>query len=57
MRIATGLVRGTPRAAMIEERGASLDDVVEKTARALTAAGGDPYHGQAQAVFVEALAI
>jgi SAM-dependent methyltransferase len=55
--IATGQIRGTPRAALIEQRGASLDAVAEKVAAALSAAGGDPYNGHAQAVIVEAVAI
>lgn len=55
--IAVGLVRGTPRATLIEQRGVSLDVVIEKVTDALTSTGGDPYDGQAQAVMVEALAI
>lgn len=53
--IATGQVRGTPRSLLIEKRGASLDEVVEKVTKALTRIGGaDPYRGFAQAVMVEA---
>ena len=53
--IATGQIRGTPRSHLIEQRGASLDDVVEKVTAALTRIGGaDPYRGSAQAVMVEA---
>src|SRR5262249_40058709 len=33
--IATGLIRGTPRAGLIENRGASLDLVIDKVAEAL----------------------
>jgi SAM-dependent methyltransferase len=55
--IATGLIRGTPRASLIEQRGVALASVIDKVAGALTMAGGDPYNGQAQAVIVEALAI
>jgi hypothetical protein len=55
--IATGLVRGTPRAALIEQRGVSLDSVIEKVADALARRGGDPYSAQAHAVFVEAVAV
>jgi hypothetical protein len=51
-----GQIRGTPRAALIAQRGASLDAVAEKVAAALAAAGGDPYNGHAQAVIVEAAA-
>jgi hypothetical protein len=54
--IATGQIRGTPRAALIEKRGVSLDLVVDKATEALTSAGGNPYSGYAQAVVVEARA-
>jgi SAM-dependent methyltransferase len=53
--IATGQIRGTPRSLLIEQRGASLDDVVERVTAALTRIGGaDPYRGSAQAIMVEA---
>lgn len=55
--IATGQIRGTPRSALIEQRGIALDAVIEQVAAALIQAGGNPYHGQAQAVIVEARAI
>jgi SAM-dependent methyltransferase len=55
--IATGLIRGTPRATLIEQRGVSLEGVIDKVTDALTIGGGDPYSGQAQAVIVQALAI
>lgn len=55
--IATGMIRGTPRSALIEKRGISLDHVIEKIASALRDTGGDPYRGHAQAVIVEARAI
>jgi SAM-dependent methyltransferase len=55
--IATGQIRGTPRSALIEKRGVSLDLVIEKVTDALTRAGGDPYRGHAQAIIVQALAI
>lgn len=56
-RIALGQVRGTPRSLLLEKRGASLDDVVEKVAAALAGAGGaDPWRGPANAVVVEARA-
>jgi SAM-dependent methyltransferase len=54
--IAIGQIRGTPRAALIEKRGVSLDLVVQKVTDALTRTGGDPYRGHAQAVIVEAVA-
>lgn len=55
--IATGLIRGTPRATLIEQRRVSLEVVIDKVTEALTIAGGHPYGGQAQAVVVEAVAI
>jgi len=55
--IATGQVRGTPRAALIESRGVSLDIVIGKVADALAAAGGNPYSGYGQAIVVQARAI
>ena len=55
--IALGQIRGSPRSLLIEKRGASLDDVVEKVAAALARAGGaDPWRGPANAVVVEARA-
>jgi SAM-dependent methyltransferase len=56
-RIATGLIRGTPRATLIEQRGVSLEVVIDRATEALTLTGGDPYGAQAQAVIVEAVAI
>ena len=55
--IATGQIRGTPRATLIEQRGVELEAVIDKVTDALTITGGDPYSGQAQAVIVEAMAI
>ena len=55
--IAIGQIRGTPRATLIEERGVSLDVVIDQVTDALTRTGGNPYNGQAQAVVVEARAI
>jgi SAM-dependent methyltransferase len=55
--IATGQVRGTPRGALIEQRGVALDAVIDKVADALATAGGNPYNGYAQAVIVIAVAI
>lgn len=53
--IATGQIRGTPRSLLIERRGASIDDVVEKVTEALAHSGGaDPYRGFAQAIVVTA---
>jgi ubiquinone/menaquinone biosynthesis C-methylase UbiE len=56
-RLAFGMIRGTPRSALLEKRGANLDDVVEKLAQALTRVGGDPYRAQTQAIIVEAEAL
>ena len=56
-RIATGQIRGTPRATLIEQRGLQLEAVIDKVTDALTITGGDPYSGQAQAVIVQAMAI
>jgi SAM-dependent methyltransferase len=53
--IATGQIRGTPRSLLIEKRGVSLDEVIEKVTAALTRIGGaDPYRGTAKAVVVQA---
>ena len=55
--IATGQIRGTPRATLIEQRGLQLEAVIDKVTDALTITGGDPHSGQAQAVIVQAMAI
>lgn len=55
--LATGMIRGTPRSALIEKRSVSLDSVIEKVAAALKASGGDPYRGHTKAVVVEACAV
>ncbi len=53
--IATGQIRGTPRSLLIEKRGRSLDEVVERVTGALARIGGaDPYRGYAQALIVQA---
>lgn len=55
--IALGQIRGSPRSRLLEKRGASVDEVVEKVAAALAGAGGaDPWRGPASAVVVEARA-
>lgn len=56
-RIAQGQIRGTPRSALITERGVPLEKVIEDVAAALVAQGGDPYRGHAQAVVVDAEAV
>lgn len=53
-KIAAGQIRGTPRAALLVQRGVPLDAVIEDVAAALTRQGGDPYHGHAQALVVRA---
>ena len=55
-RIANGQIRGTPRSALITERGVPLERVIGEVARQLAAQGGDPYRGHAQAVVVDAQA-
>lgn len=53
-RIATGQIRGTPRAALLVQRGVPLEAVIDDVADALARQGGDPYHGYAQALVVQA---
>lgn len=56
--IAVGQIRGTPRSLLIEKRGASLEDVIDKAAAALARVGGEkPYRSHAQAIVIEARAI
>jgi ubiquinone/menaquinone biosynthesis C-methylase UbiE len=55
--LAIGTVRGTPRALMLEERGISLDAVVDAVAAALVRVGGDkPYRSPGRALVVMARA-
>jgi hypothetical protein len=52
------VVRGSPRALLIKERGKSLDEVTDKVAAALARIGGDaPFALQAQVLVVEARAV
>ena len=51
--IATGSVRGTPRGALLEQRGLSMDDAIDRVTAALEKAG--PVHGQV--LLVEARAV
>jgi SAM-dependent methyltransferase len=53
-RMASGQIRGTPRAALITARGMAIDDVVARVTRALAEQGGDPYEGYCQALVVQA---
>jgi len=52
--IAEGQVCGTPRSALLTQRGLVLQEVVERVAAALEAQGGNPYRGHAQAWVVDA---
>ena len=55
--IATGQVRGTPRATLIQNKGFDLDKVIETVSAALARHGGaDPYRASSKAIFVEARA-
>lgn len=51
--LASGQILGTPRSALIAQRGVALDMVIDRIAAALAQAGGNPYSGHAQAVIVE----
>jgi ubiquinone/menaquinone biosynthesis C-methylase UbiE len=55
-RMAIGQFRGTPRSALLEKRGVSVEDAIDKVAAALSQSGGDPYSGYAQALIVQARA-
>lgn len=56
--VATGQIRGTPRSLLIEKRGVSLEEVVDKVTAALAKMGGaDPLRAPANAIMVEATAI
>lgn len=55
---ATGQLRGTPRSMLLQERGLSVDEVIDKMAAALAKIGGDrPFRYTAQALVVEARAV
>ena len=55
--IATGQVRGTPRANLIASKGFDLEKVIDTVAAALAESGGaDPYRAPSKAIFVEARA-
>jgi SAM-dependent methyltransferase len=55
--LATGQLRGTPRGALLEKRGISIDEVVEKCAAALARVGGaEPFRCSARALAIEARA-
>jgi SAM-dependent methyltransferase len=49
--LAIGVIRGTPRSLLIEERGISLDDAIDKLTERLAEVGGAaPFRQQAQAL-------
>ena len=53
--LAVGAIRGTPRSLLLEQRGISLDEAIDKlTARLAEVGGPAPYRGHAQAVIVKA---
>ena len=52
--LATGHVRGTPRSALITEKGLRFDDVIDRVAAELAKSGGDPYRAPARVLIVEA---
>jgi SAM-dependent methyltransferase len=53
--LATGAIRGTPRSAMLEQRGFSLDSIIDALTVRLTEIGGAaPYRSFAQALVVQA---
>jgi SAM-dependent methyltransferase len=55
--LATGQIRGTPRGALIEQRGGSLEGVIDRLAQRLARVGGEaPFTYTAQALVVEASA-
>jgi ubiquinone/menaquinone biosynthesis C-methylase UbiE len=55
---AIGQLRGTPRGALIEKRGRSLDEVIEKLAHGLAAVGGaEPFRAEANLLVVQAKAV
>ena len=52
--LATGHVRGTPRASLITDKGLEFGDVIDRVARELASVGGDPYRAPARVFIVEA---
>lgn len=52
--LATGHVRGTPRASLITEKGLEFGDVIDRVASELAKSGGDPYRAPARVLMVEA---
>jgi SAM-dependent methyltransferase len=55
---AAGQLKGTPRGALLAQRGISVDQVIDKVAAALAAVGGEaPFRCTGQALVVEARAV
>jgi ubiquinone/menaquinone biosynthesis C-methylase UbiE len=55
---AMGQIRGTPRGALIEKKGRSVDDVIDKVAQGLAAVGGaEPFRVQGSLLVVQAKAV
>jgi SAM-dependent methyltransferase len=52
--IAVGQIRGTPRSALIAQRGVDLQEAITRVERTLIETGGNPYNGHAQGILVEA---
>ena len=54
---ATGQIRGTPRSLLLEKKGANPEQVIDKVAERLAAAGGaEPFRVEANALVVRAQA-
>ena len=55
---ATGQIRGTPRGALITQKGASIDDVISAVAEGLAAVGGaEPFAVEAHLLAIQSKAI
>lgn len=55
---ATGQLRGTPRGMLLQQRGASVEEVIDQVASALAIVGGhEPFRYTAQALVVQARAL
>jgi ubiquinone/menaquinone biosynthesis C-methylase UbiE len=55
---ANGQIRGTPRGALVERKGAKLDEVIEKVAEGLAAVGGsEPFSVEGHLLVVQAKAV
>ena len=55
---AMGQIRGTPRGALIEKKGRSVDEVIDQVAQGLAAVGGaEPFRVQANLLVIQAKAV